>query len=464
MRAITTPLSDLNEFNEINEYLEKPFACVEVTGCVDSQKLHFIDGLGTDFKYRIIVTYSDLRAKEIFEDYKFYDRNVTVYPAKDLIFYQADVHSNEIVRQRIRCLRRLLEGRPVTVVTTFSALMAPQIKPEVIKEHILSLDKHKPIDEVEIGKRLIAMGYTRNYQVEAPGEFSIRGDIVDVFDLTEDNPFRIELWGDEIQSIRSFDILSQRSLEKLESIDIYPASEIILEEDQMQRGMDRIQEDTDKIVKALRDQFKTKEAHQLKTQTDELREQLFELKSAVNLESYIRYFYDETVTIQEMFPKGKSCIFIDEPQRVIEHAMAVEAEFRESMSHRAEKGYVLPGQMELLYSIDNCIARMGNGRRVLVSALAMPKSQNLFSPEKSWDIKARSIAAYNNSFDSLVSDLKNYAKKGYKVLILSGSRTRAKRIVEDLRDNLVTAFYSEDPGRVLKSGEIMTYYGRILKG
>jgi len=379
---MTNPLRELKEFNEISEYLEKPFACCQVTGCVDSQKLHFIDGLGEGFKYRIIVTYSDLRAKEIYEDYKFYDRNVTVYPAKDLIFYQADVHSNEIARQRIRCLRRLIEGRPVTVVTTFAALMAPQIKPEVIKSHILSIDKRTQIDEAQISKKLIAMGYTRNYQVEAPGEFSVRGDIIDVFDLTEENPFRIELWGDEIEAIRSFDILSQRSLEKLESVSIYPASEIILEEDELEKGMERIEEDTERIVKSLREQFKTKEAHELKVRTEELKEQLFELKASVNLESYIRYFYDDTVTIQEMFPKGKSCIFIDEPQRVQEHARAVEMEFRESMSHRAEKGYVLPGQMELLYSIDNVIARMSNGRRVLISALAMPESQNLFSPEK----------------------------------------------------------------------------------
>ena len=461
---MTNPLRELGEFNEISEYLEKPFACGQVTGCVDSQKLHLIDGLGEDFKYRIIVTYSDLRAKEIFEDYKFYDRNVTVYPAKDLIFYQADVHSNEIARQRIRCMRRLIEGRPVTVVTTFAALMAPQIKPEVIKSHILSIDRHTRVDEAEISKRLITMGYVKNYQVEAPGEFSVRGDIVDVFDLTEDNPYRIELWGDEIEAIRSFDILSQRSLEKLESISIYPASEIILEEDELEKGMDKIEEDAGRIVSALREQFKTKEAHELKTRIAELKEELFELKSAVNLESYIRYFYEDTVTIQEMFPKGRSCIFIDEPGRVLEHARAVEMEFRESMSHRAEKGYVLPGQMELLYSIDNVIARMSNGRRVLVSGLAIPDSQNLFLPEKSWEIRARSIAAYNNSFEALVADLKNYVKRGFRVLILSGSRTRAKRIVEDLRDNQVQAFYSEDPGRVLHQGEIMTYYGRILKG
>lgn len=464
MRAIQAPLSELREFQELNNYLDKPFACAEVTGCVDSQKLHLIDGLSAEFKYRIIVTYSDLRAKEILEDYRFYDKNVTVYPAKDLIFYQADVHSNEIVRQRIRCMRRLIEGRPVTVVTTFSALMAPQIKPEVIRSHILSIDRHTRIDEVKISQDLVTMGYTRSYQVEAPGEFSVRGGKIDIFDLTEDNPFRIELWGDEIESIRSFDILSQRSLEKLESIDIYPASEIILADDELERGVSRIQEDTDRIVEVLHGQFKTKEAHELKVRTSELREQLLTYRNSVNLESYIRYFYDDTVTIQEMFPKGKSCIFIDEPAKVLEHARAVELEFKESMEARAEKGYALPGQMDILYGVDNCIARMGNGRRVLISTLQMPASQNLFSPERSYDISARSIAAYNNSFDSLVNDLKSYRKKGYRVLILSGSRTRAKRLVEDLRDNLVTAFYSEDPGRVLADGEIMTYYGRILKG
>ncbi|WP_022778891.1 transcription-repair coupling factor [Butyrivibrio sp. AE3009] len=464
MRAILTPLHELPQFEELNKFLDKPFACAEVSGCVDSQKLHFINGIGSEFKYRIIVTYSDLRAKEIYEDYKFYDKNVTVYPAKDLIFYQADVHSNEIVRQRIRCMRRLLEGKPVTVVTTFAALMAPQIKPEIIKEHILPIDRHRPIDEIQISKKLVEMGYVRNYQVEGPGEFSVRGDIVDVFDLTEENPYRIELWGDEIQSIRSFDILSQRSLEKLESIEIYPASEIIMDDKRLHEGLKRIEDEAEEMVARLRGEFKTKEAHQLKTNVEELKEQLLELHCGVNLESYIRYFYGDTVTMQEMFPKGKSCIFIDEPQHVLEHARAVEMEFGESMTHRAEKGYILPGQMDLLYSVENCIARMGNGRRVLISALQMPKAQNAFEPEMSFEISARSIAAYNNSFDALVSDLKKYARKGYRVLILSGSRTRAKRIVEDLRENMVSAFYSEDPGRTLQCGEIMTYYGRILKG
>lgn len=464
MRAIEAPLMELDEFKELNTYLEKPFACAHVSGCVDSQKLHFINGIANDFRYRIIVTYSDLRAKEILEDYKFYDKNVTVYPAKDLIFYQADVHSNDIVKERIKCLRRLIEGRPITVVTTFDSLMTRQIPIETIRENVLELDKRKPVDQTNIAKRLVKMGYEKAYQVEQPGQFAIRGDIIDVFDLTEENPYRIELWGDDVESIRSFDILSQRSIEKLESVSIYPATEIILDDDQKKAGMKKIQDETDEIVEKLRAEFKTEEAHHLKSMIDEMREGLLELDQTVNLESYITYFYDETVSFLELFPKGKSCVFIDEPQHVAEHGMAVETEFRESMIHRSEKGYALPGQMDILFDVNKCIARMGNGRRVLISTLPVPKSQNPFEPEKTYDISARSIAPYNNSFDSLVSDLKKYVKKGYRVLILSGSRTRAKRIVENLHDQLITAFYSEDPGRVLQPGEVMTYYGRILKG
>ncbi|MCR4903098.1 MAG: transcription-repair coupling factor [Butyrivibrio sp.] len=464
MRAISAPLHELEAFEEISKYLEKPFACAQITGCVDSQKLHIINGLSEGFKYKIIVTYSELRAKEIYEDYKFYDKNVTVYPAKDLIFYQADVHSNEIVRERIKCLRGLIEGRPITVVTTFDSLMTPQIPVQVIRDNILSIEKRKQIDESSIAEKLVTMGYEKSYQVERPGEFSIRGDIIDVFDLTEDNPYRIELWGDEVTSIKSFDILSQRSVEKLESIEIYPATEMILTKKQLEKGFDKIQDEADKTIETLRKDFHTEEAHRLKEMVSELKEQLFELGMTVNLESYIRYFYDETVTFLELFQRGASCVFLDEPLHISEHANAVEYEFRESMMHRAQKGYILPGQMDLLFSTQECIARMGNGRRVLISTLPTPKSQNPFEPEKEVEIQSRSIAPYNNSFESLVKDLKSYVKNGYRVLILSGSRTRAKRIIEDLRDQSVNAFYSENPGRVLAPGEIMTYYGRILKG
>ena len=365
MRALLAPLQELGEYEEIKKMLGKERAAVTVSGCVDSEKLHMIYGLSDGFRHKIIVTFSDLKAKELYEDYQFYDRNVMIYPAKDLIFFQADIHGNQLIIQRMKCLRRLMEGRPTTIITTFDALMTPQIPLSVQKENIVSVNKQSHIDERSLAVRLTELGYEKNYQVEAPGQFSIRGGIVDVFDLTEENPYRIELWGEEVESIRSFDILSQRSIEKLESVSIYPATEMVLSKEELQAGLEAIEKEGKEYADRLRAEMKTEEAHRVTQQIKELKEQLLELGvslNAVNLESYIRYFYRNLSSFLEVFPAEQSCVFIDEPIRVKEHADVVEMEFRESMLHRVEKGYILPGQMDVLFRGEEIAASLA-GRR-----------------------------------------------------------------------------------------------------
>lgn len=465
MRALLAPLEELGEYEEIKKLLAKDQAAISLSGCVDSQKLHMIYGLGESFRNKIIVTFSDLKAKELYEDYQFYDRNVMLYPAKDLIFFQADIHGNQLVMERIKCLRRLLEGVPVTVITTYDALMAPQVPVRVWKEHMISIDKNSSLVERELAANLVELGYEKNYQVEAPGQFSIRGGIVDIFDLTEENPYRIELWGEEVESIRSFDILSQRSIEKLESITIYPATEMILSDEELRAGLEKVKTEGKKQAQVLRGQMKTEEAHRIETQVKELTEELLELglfHNVVNLESYVRYFYSELETFLDCFDGKESCIFLDEPLRIKEHTDAVEMEFRESMSHRVQKGYILPGQMDILLGSEEVGAKIAARRVVTLST--MDGRNPLFKTDKKFAVQARSLSSYNNSFDSLVRDLKAYKRKGYRILLLSGSRTRARRLAEDLREQEISAFYTEDPMREVQPGEVMTYYGRVLKG
>lgn len=462
MQALLTPLQELAEYSEIVQRIQNENAAIALTGCVDSQKLHMVYGISGGFKYKIIVTYSDARAKEIFEDYQFYDRNACVFPAKDLIFYQADVHGNQLIKERIRVLRKVMEGKPITVITTFDSLMAPQIPLKLLQEAVVSVDKKNPIDEKQLSSRLVELGYEKHAQVESPGQFSIRGGIVDIFDLTEENPYRIELWGDEVESIRSFDVLSQRSIEKLEAIRIFPATEMILETDRIEKGLKRIEAEATKQEEIFRKGFKTEEAHRISVQKRELREQLLEFRNMVNLESYIRYFFDETSSFLDLWKEKKSILFFDEPARIKEHAGAVELEFRESMTHRVEKGYILPGQMNLLYSMEEVLARIS--KMPVLTLSAMITKQLLIKTDYQYDILAKSISSYNNSFEALVKDLKRFRKNGYRVLLLSGSRTRAKRLAEDLREQELTAIYSEDRDREIQPGEVLTYYGRVLKG
>ena len=206
MNLLLAPLKELGEYQEIVGALEKEDGKVSISGCVDSQKLHMIFGLGagaesTTFDVRLIVTYSDIKARELLEDCRLYCRESYFYPAKDLIFYQADIHGRQLSKERLEVQRRILEGEPITIVTTFAALMAHQVPLSVLEENVIEIGRDSVIEENALARKLVAMGYEKTYQVEAAGQFSIRGGIVDIFDLTADNPVRIELWGDTVESI-----------------------------------------------------------------------------------------------------------------------------------------------------------------------------------------------------------------------------------------------------------------------
>lgn len=468
MRTLTEPLQEAQEYKTLVEALAKPKAKALADGCVPSQKLHLMDALSREnalssfARFRLIVTSSDKRVREIRDEYLFYDRNTVIFPAKDLIFYQADLRGRELEKERIRCLRRLVEGRPTTVVTTFAALMTPQVPLSAWKSNVLQLEKRQTYSLEELSRKLVRMGYEKNFQVDAPGQFAVRGDIVDVFDLTEENPYRIEFFDEEVDSIRSFDLETQRSIEPMELVKIYPATELILSDARLSDGIDRIREEEKKTEEALRSQGHMEAAHRLSEGIGELCEAALEYRDFGGLEGYIHYFYPQTDSFLEMFPEEHSMIFLDEPVHLREEGEAVELEFRESMISRSEKGYVLPGQMQLVCSAALTASRMNDYRCLGLTALATGDS--FFLPECIVSVHARNVPAYNKSFDTLVSDLKKYKLQKYRIVIISASRTRAKRLAGDLTERGLTSFYSENPDRILGDGEIMTYYGNIAHG
>ena len=420
-------------------------------------------GLGDDFDFKIIVTFSETKARQIYEDYKFYDPDVCLFPAKDLIFFQADLAGNVITEQRMCCIKALLEREKCTIVTTVDAFMSHIVPLSSIEDSIIYIDEGGVVSESELTAQLIKAGYVRNYQIEGKGQFSIRGGIIDIYPLTDDNPVRIELWGDSVDSIRTFDILSQRSIEKKSTVAIYPASEIVLDEDRLQAGVEKITKEAEDVYKKYREAFKTEEAANAKKIAVDLKEELeISGQSGINPDSFIEYFYDDTKGLADYF-SGKSCVFfLDEPVRLKDKADAVELEFSESMKMRLEKGYVLPTQTRIVYPAREVIARFENSHAVAMSTLTLPAG--VIKTNGSVNVFTKAMNSYNNSFESLVSDLKRITKNSYHVVLLSASRTRASRLAEDLRDNGLNAFYTEDPAREVTAGEVMVTYGRLRQG
>lgn len=461
MKAFTAPLKNLEEFEQLCSGLKKNRGILQVSGCIEAQKSHLMYCVGETYRKKLIITYSDLRAKEIYENYRFFDRKVLLYPARDLMFYSADIRSHQIGQQRMAVLRELLEEEQLTVITTLPGCMEHVLPLSGIREHVLEFAQDSELNLEKLSGQLVEMGYEKTAQVDAPGQFAIRGGIVDIFPLTEENPVRIELWGDEIDSIRSFDAQSQRSIENLESVRVYPASEIVISDAQAEKAAERIKKESKKQEKIFREEMKTEEAHRIKTAAQEICERLLELEERTGLEAFIPYFYEKTVSFLDYFGQD-ALILLDEPNRIAEEGRAVQEEFSENMKSRLEKGYILPGQTGILYGQQQIIGELNRRNCLALCIMDLPRDE--WNITGRYNMTVRSISSYNSSFEQLVKDLGRWKKEGYRVALLCASRTRAMRLAEDLRDHELNSFFTEDMDREIQPGEILLARGNTHKG
>ena len=462
MRTFTEPLSGLKETWDIEEKLSALSGVLQISGCIDAVKPHMIYSINNGSGNRIIVTFHEQKAKELWEEYRFFDPKAAYYPAKDILFYQSDIRGNVLTAERINALKLIAEEKECTIITTFDGLMNPMPSPKKFIQAVRRIAVGDTLDLEELSGHLAELGYEKNYQVETQGEFSVRGGIIDIFPLTEENPFRIELWGDEVDSIRSFDAESQRSIENVEEVHVYPACELVLTREEREAGIERILEEAKKVSEKLRKEMKTEEAYRIKSAAEQLAEEVGELGICAGLDAYLSYFCEERVSLLDYFDAKDTIVFLDEAMRSIERGMATETEFSESMKQRLEKGYILPGQMRELFTCKEILAKLK--RRRCISLVALDIKNPHLDIAEHINIQTKTVNPYNNSFDLLVKDLERYKKNGYRVVLLSGSRTRAKRLAEDLMAEGLNAFYTEDFDHEVKPGEIMTGYGKVKKG
>ncbi len=219
------PLEELAEFRAVKDQIERGRGPIMVRGCLASQKAHLIHELSGLAERRFIITYSETAARELCEDLRFFDREVLYYPVKDLLFFDADVKGNEVTAARIRVLKEMLEKPSWTVVTTVNACMEPLPSRDDWAGGCIRIDMDTKIPDIgAFARELVELGYKRETQAEAPGQFAVRGGLIDIYPLCEDDPVRIELWGEEIDSIRTYDAAGQRSLGELEYAEIFPAA------------------------------------------------------------------------------------------------------------------------------------------------------------------------------------------------------------------------------------------------
>lgn len=399
MKAYLEPLKELAEYQTIREKLKGNRGILALTGCIEAERAHMTYGLAFDASCSVIVTENDLTARAFYEDYRFYEPKCRLYPAKDLLFYQADVKSNLLDRQRVSALNALIHQKNASIILPATALMDLIVTREAFESQSLGFEVEKEMDLKAVQTSLALCGYEREVSVGAPGQFSVRGDILDIWNLSDDRPVRIEFFGDEVESIRSFDPETQRSVKALRKIEVIPAND---------------------------------------------------------------HTASASASLLDWFKAEKTRFVLIEPNRIVQALHAAEDEFTESIRNRMEQGTYDPENTPKIKEAAAVLAGLLRCNCVALSALEIPGSS--MEIRESFGTAAQAVNACNSSFEVLVRDLLRYQKKGYRVILLSGSPSRAQRLAEDLVRNDVRAFFSEDRDRILKPGEIMVQYGHAARG
>ena len=456
------PLDEMIEFQDLRTDLVRGQGPLLVTGCLDSQKVHMMSELSEVTSWKLVVTYDDSRAREICDDFRGLGMDVVFYPARDLLFYTSDIHGNLLTKQRIQVMRRIIEDSDGLVVTTIDALMEHLLPLSMIEKNSLKIGSEDTVDVGELTRKLAKMGYEKVAQVDGSGQFSVRGGIIDIFPLTEEIPYRIELWGDEVDSIRTFDPESQRSIEKADEAFIYPATEMALNEDQIHDGIEAIEKEREKCVKKLRDAMRTEEAYRIDSAVSEVLEGLREGFRVHGLGSYIRYFCKDTVSFLNYFTSDNLTVFLDEPLRLKEKLDDTELEYKESAFNRLLNGYVLPGQTAYLYLAKEIFSMLMRERTLLM--LGLEQKLTGVSVKKKYSLSVKNVNSYKNGFEFLLSDLKHWKKEKYRVVLLAASRTRASRLASELREYELSAFCPDEGNNTVNPGEILVTYGKLHRG
>ena len=230
MNTILGELGKSTKFIDILKQIENKTSPVAISGLTDVGEIHIAVAIHEFGKKPIcILTYNEIQAKKLYEDLQYFTQNVVLFPKKEIVTYDYIAESKELPYQRIETLNKIKAKKNLIVVTTIEATMQKLPTKKALYDGEVSFEVGKSYSLEEVKKKLVKLGYVRCDLIEGRGQFSIRGGIVDIAN-NEEIGIRIEFWGDEVDSIRNFNITTQRSIKTLEKAVIYPSHEYILED------------------------------------------------------------------------------------------------------------------------------------------------------------------------------------------------------------------------------------------
>lgn len=458
LKGVLQPLSENSTFNEIIASIKAGKFPININGLSDSGKSYSIFGIYEEVDSpMIILTNNDMEAKNIYEDLSFYTNDIYYFPAKEVVFYNIDAISGDLRWARLKVIKEILNNNKKIIVTSVDSLTSVYTPKELFNKYNITLSVDDEVDFKDLSKKLLECGYERVESVEGKGEFSLRGGILDVFPPISTYPYRIELFGDTIDSIRTFNTESQRSIEKVDSMEIFPAKEVILDEEALSRGKENILKEFEEIKsKGKSDDERIEKLEAIvKANVESLSETLtFE-----TVDSYLPYFYERT---DSFFDYVKNYIYVIDDLKKCEGKLESSYfEFKENYEAFLQRGGILPSQINLLLNQEELIEKLELQNAITLDVFDI--NSKLLRPNKKYLLNSITLNSYQGQLDLLIEDIKDKKSKGYRTVILSGTRPRGERLVNTLRDREIESVYRDDVNSI-ELGEVVITFGNLLKG
>ena len=454
MINFVNPLLELDEYRQVLSSAKSYTAPVNIAGLSESQKAHICHALCRHSGYKgIFVAFNEMQARKLFEDFAFFwGDNVFFYPNKEIMLYDVEAKSNDMVYQRLTVLDRIMRDDYAFIVASAEAVSHKLVHPGILKNAVIEAGIKSRIDLDSFSRKLVMMAYERVETVERRGQFAIRGGIADVFSIDAESAVRLELFGDEVDSIRKFDVNTQRSTEALESVRIIPAREIIYTEEKKPGIIKAISSDMAGMTKRDR-----RAPGKIEADIERIKEEWY----FPGIDRYIAYIADEPYSLLD-YAAQDAVVFIDEPARHgqrLENLLLEHAEICRSMM---EKGQLLPQSANMFFDFYELLARLEKKKTFFLSAINA--GNPVLSKMKVYDIPGRTIGSFRGDMNLLQESLAGWKKNKNRVLMLSGTKGRGERLRDALLARGVEVSFAEEVNEPVKPGQVIITRGSLHKG
>ena len=453
MNILLEELVNSKKFKELTNNIKTTKSPVSLSGLTDMGKVHIISALQQSLNKNIcIITYNQIQAKRLAKDIKYFNKNVAVLPKKEIATYDYIAESKDLPYERIEVLNNIHNNKINILILTIESIMQTMVSCDVLYKNSMKINVGDNIKIDYLKQKLIDLGYERKELIDGRGQFSIRGGIVDI-SVSEKQGVRLEFWGDDVDSIRRFDIVSQRSIEMIESFQINPSHEYVLEYG------------TDKVIENIENSNYTNKQN-IKQDLEIIRSGDYISK----IDKYFNSFYSKKSNILEYL--DNFVIVLDEFGKINQRADSIIIENRNLAKALLEKNRSVPDVIQNMTEREAKILNL-TALNTETNAIGSKNSPHIFMfkddmvSEKYtntiYNFNYRDILFYKNEIESLVTNLQDAIKKKKRILVLGGNEENARKIAILLDDRGIQSTFTKDVNG-LEKGKIIITTGALTSG